>query len=277
MKKSVVGLASYPTSGNTWARIFIAKYAMNRQEPLPINEMSNFGTGDAVLLHYNRIAKREIDTSDIDLTLKLRTAFLRTIIANNADVNLVKTHNIRSVVRGVELIPPAMTRSAIYIVRNPLDMVMSYARLWKMDHKNAAESIGSDYTTFPADNFVVTQFLGSWSGHVKSWTGKSPYPTLVLRYEDMVARPEETFSRLVTHMGMPIDENRLERAIRFSSSRELNKQESEAGFIENPLSTERFFGKGKSGQWRDELDPTAVKIIRRDHKALMKKYGYWEA
>ncbi len=276
LKKSIVWLASYPKSGNTWARIFIANYAMNRQEPLPINEVRRFGTGDAVLYHYNRVAGHQIDPTDIDLTLKLRTPLLRAIVSNGADVNLVKTHNIRAQAKGVELVPAAITRSAVYVMRNPLDMVLSYARHYSLDIADAARAIGNSDNVALADANTVTQFLGSWSDHVKSWTIKAPYPTLVLKYEDMLAKPEQSFTELVAHMGMPVEKDRLERAIRFSSFKELVSQEAKTGFGEKSPSADKFFGKGTSGHWRDELDPAIAKIIRRDHKTLMKKYGYWD-
>ena len=36
MKKSIVWMASYPKSGNTWARIFLANYIANMDRPVPI-------------------------------------------------------------------------------------------------------------------------------------------------------------------------------------------------------------------------------------------------
>ncbi|MEM9499728.1 MAG: sulfotransferase, partial [Pseudomonadota bacterium] len=38
MTKSIVWLASYPKSGNTWTRIFLANYLFNAPSPLNINK-----------------------------------------------------------------------------------------------------------------------------------------------------------------------------------------------------------------------------------------------
>ena len=36
--RTLVWLASYPKSGNTWTRIFLANYIFNRTTPMPINK-----------------------------------------------------------------------------------------------------------------------------------------------------------------------------------------------------------------------------------------------
>ena len=37
----IIWLASYPKSGNTWVRAFLANYISNTEKPFPINELSN--------------------------------------------------------------------------------------------------------------------------------------------------------------------------------------------------------------------------------------------
>ncbi|GAB4287038.1 MAG: sulfotransferase domain-containing protein [Roseovarius sp.] len=273
MKKSIVWLASYPKSGNTWTRIFLANYLVNGDRPVPINQVHRFGMGDSIVKSYRIVAGRPIDAGDVRQTLALRPRVLAAIVANNADVNFVKTHNIRGKAFGVTLIPEELTRSAIYILRNPLDMLISAARHFGKSHAEMAEAIGrEDHSS--VDPTTVTQFLGSWSGHVKSWTAKSRYPVLVLRYEDMLEHPEEAFGAMVAHVGMPVDAARLRKAIRFSSFDELARQESAGGFVENSPKSPRFFNKGQSGQWRTELAPEIVARVRRDHERMMRKYGY---
>jgi len=275
MKKSIVWLASYPKSGNTWTRIFLANYLMNAAKPVPINQVHRFGMGDSITRTYNMVAGRQIDPNNIDLTLSLRDKVLRGIVANNADVNFVKTHNIRADAFGVTLIPDRYTRSAVYILRNPLDMLLSYARHYGMTHAETADAISRSDNSNAAEEHTVTQFLGSWSEHVESWTKrKSAYPVLVLRYEDLLDRPEKNFALLLNHIGVPVEEERLQRAIRFSSFDEVSKQEETAGFVEGSPNSERFFAKGQSGYWKTELDPEIAARVKRDHRKVMKKYGY---
>ncbi len=274
MKKNLVWLASYPKSGNTWTRIFLANYLTNAQQPVSINQARRFGVADIAAEMYHRVAGRKIDTHDVDLTLRLRESVLRGISNNNADVNLVKTHSTCKVARGHRLISYDLTKSAIYIMRNPLDMVMSYARHYSLSMEQAADSICHENNSLAADEEVVPTFLGTWSDHVASWTALKPYPTLILRYEDMLENPEKEFSKVVEHFGMTVDAERLNRAIRFSSFKELKSQEEKEGFVERSAKSKSFFTKGQSGHWKDELPPELADKIIKANRQTMKRFGY---
>jgi len=276
MKKSIVWMASYPKSGNTWARIFLANYIANMDRPVPINNAHRIALGDSITGMYERVAGHPIDVTDVDAVLRLRAGVLRGIVANNADVNLVKTHNARTTARGVPLIPDQVTRSAVYMLRNPLDMVLSYARHYGMTPDEAVYTVSHRDNANPPDEQTVTQFMGSWSEHVRSWTAKAPYPILVLRYEDMLADPRTCFARLVQHLGMPLDVERLDRAILFSSFKELSEQEKTQGFVEKSAESERFFAKGQKDQWKTDLPARLVKKMKHGHRKVMKKFGYLE-
>lgn len=275
MKKSIVWLASYPKSGNTWMRVFLANYLANTGKPLSINQVHRFGIGDSIAKTYHMVAGREIDLNNIDLTLQLREKVLRGIVANNADVNFVKTHNIRSTAMGVELIPSKYSRSAIYIMRNPLDMLLSYSRHYAMTVEETVEAICNPHNANAADHTTVFQFLGTWSDHVKTWTETSSFPVLALRYEDMLEKPTETFGKALEFIGLVPELDRLEKAIRFSSFDELSKQESTSGFAEKSPFADKFFASGQSGQWKTKLKDAQIQKVRRNHRKIMKKYGYY--
>lgn len=274
-RRSIVWLASYPKSGNTWTRLFLANYLINASKPVPINEAHRFAMGDAMVKMYNRVVGRVIDQHDLALCLRLREPVLRAITANGADVNFVKTHNARVAPDGVPLIPDHHTRSAIYILRNPLDMVLSYARHYAITVEDAATRIcHPDNGNLPTET-TVAQYLGSWENHVLSWMGPpAPWPRLLVRYEDLLDDPETHFGKVLTHIGVPIDADRLRRAIRYSSFDELARQEATVGFVERPKETDRFFRKGRKDQWKTDLAPELAAMIRQKMGATMKRYGY---
>jgi hypothetical protein len=276
MKRSIVWLASYPKSGNTWTRVFLANYLLNTQKPLDINEVRRVGSGDSMAAAYHAVAGRKLDLNRVALTLQYRHKVLRGIVNNNADINLVKTHNARVTAYEVELIPEKFTRASIYIMRNPLDMVLSYARHYRMTHEVAVERITHpENANLPVETSVA-DFLGTWEGHVRSWVKYAPWPQLVLRYEDLLEDPETHFSKALELIGVPVDPERLQRAIRFSSFDELSRQEEQSGFIEKPKESEKFFGKGQKDQWKTDLDPALADIIRDKLGTTMKRYGYLE-
>lgn len=277
MKKSIIWLASYPKSGNTWVRIFLANYLMNSANPVPINQVHRFGLGDAVAKLYHRVAGRPVNVTDPAQVLPLRDAVLRGIVANNADVNFVKTHCVRRSLPGIELIPAKYTRSSVYILRNPLDMVLSYARHHGQTLEQAVHAIGHpDNATIGHGEAVLTP-MGTWSEHVNTWTARAPWPQLVIRYEDLLANPAAEFSKILKLIGIPVEQERLDRAIRHASFKELKKQEDEFGFVEKSASSDSFFTTGSSGNWRKDLPEELAQQIIADHGAVMKRFGYLDA
>ncbi|HUF86077.1 MAG TPA: sulfotransferase domain-containing protein [Thermohalobaculum sp.] len=272
--KNIVWLASYPKSGNTWLRIFLANYLLNRTTPMPINQVHRIGMGDAIEKAYRLVARGPFNERDPHQVLALRPGVLARIVANGAQVNFVKTHNVRGKAFGIELIPPPLTRSAIYILRNPLDMVLSYARHYGQTPEFAAAAIGRPDNAVAGGFGAVTQFLGNWSEHVRGWTRCRDFPVLVLRYEDLQADPQAGFARTLAHIGVPLDAERLERAVRFSSFEEVSRQEAEGGFVERSAHGGRFFHAGRTGQWRESLPAQAAERIRREHARVMREFGY---
>ncbi len=121
----------------------------------------------------------------------------------------------------------------------------------------------------------LEQILMSWSSHVKSWTGAPDMRLHVMRYEDMLAKPFKTFSALSGFLGLPVEPERVKRAIRFSAFRELEAQEDKDGFAEaRPDGKAKFFRSGKAGGWRKALSQQQVaQLIEAHHKTLI-EFGY---
>lgn len=274
--KSIVWLASYPKSGNTWLRMFLANYLMDTTEPLPLAKAHQFTLGDAIPETYAIIARRPVDPNDEAAILALRPAVLRAIVANKADINLVKTHNRNAALKGRDLIPAAYTRLALYVVRNPLDLVISYANHYGIAVGVAARAIGAPSNRVNPGPKNVTQYLGSWSDHVTGWTRTRKFPVCTLRYEDMIADPQKTFSAALKRMRVPLDDARLDRAIEFSSFDQLRSQEDEHGFVEKSRHADHFFRTGQAGLWREQLAPDIVRLICERHGKVMRRFGYLE-
>ncbi len=272
--KNIVWIASYPKSGNTWLRMFLGNYFLSPTTPMSINRIHQLGLADSTARMYRAAASGRFDSTDPMQALQLRAKVLRGIVSNGADVNFVKTHNLRDQVFGVDLIPTRLTRSAIYIIRDPHDVVVSYARHFGRTIEATVASIGSHNTTTAGRGDTVKQFLGSWSDHVRGWTRTRDFPVLALRYEDMRADPQTAFAKALKHIGAPVDNQRLQRAIRFSSFDELQKQEAAEPFVERSNNAERFFHTGTSGQWRGVMAEAQIEQICRDHGPMMREFGY---
>jgi hypothetical protein len=272
--QSIVWLASYPKSGNTWLRAFLANYLIAGTDPIPINDLGRIGFGDSSWPAYRDLADRDPNLMPIEDLLGLRRKVLEEIAQNGADVNMVKTHHAKTRLKGQWLIPADLTRTAIYLVRNPLDVVVSYADHWGTTLEFAARHFGLPTNGIPASEKTVAQYLGNWSDHVRSWSKNENFRTLVLRYEDLLADPEEAFTKVVRHIGAPVDNTMLQQAIEFSSFDTLSRQEATTGFVERGPKQKQFFRSGRSGGWERILPAAIAQKIRRDHRDVMTEHGY---
>jgi len=99
----------------------------------------------------------------------------------------------------------------------------------------------------------------------------------VVRYEDMLFRPLETFTRAARFLELPHDAPRVEKAVRFAAFDELHRQEAEHGFAEKSARASRFFRRGEAGGWKEELNPEQVARVIAGHGPMMRRLGYLDA
>ncbi len=191
---------------------------------------------------------------------------------------LIKTHNARVQHNGFPIIRRELSLGAVYIVRNPLDVVDSVADHWGVDHDRAIEMMNDHNLTIggPRQD-LVTQYLDSWSGHVTSWVDQRAFPVHVVYYEELLARTEITFRNVLTFLGWDPDKKRIERAIAETDFRRLQKREQETGFQErsNKSHSGTFFRSGKADRWRETLTSSQVSRINGSHGEVMRRFGYF--
>lgn len=273
--RKIIWLASYPKSGNTWLRAFLANYLIRRPPgvALPLAELNKMTRGDADASAINRILGRDHLEADAAEVYAARQRMIERL-AELPTPTLVKTHLPNSAMFGVPVIPPGLTRCAIYIVRNPLDLVISYADHMAMDLEAAARAIATPANSIGYNDLFIRQILGDWSMHVRSWQAARHFPVLFLRYEDILADPAGSFTRIIRHIGAPLNEAILRDTIAVTSFDSLRASEEAEGFAERLEWQEKFFRKGTKDQWQDALPPAIADKIRADHGQVMRQFGY---
>ncbi len=272
---NLVWLASFPKSGNTWLRLFIANYLMNAKDPFPINKAHLLTFGDMMGAPYEKLAGRPLAQLDDAAIDRLRPRIHRALAGQKADIMLVKTH--QAVLQRGEswTVTPEVTKASIYVVRNPLDVAVSYAHHYGYQPSEIIEALDSPWHKLPGDKkTLVTQYLGRWSDHVLSWVDDPVLAPLVLRYEDMKREPHGEFSKAIRHLGLDVDPERLDRAIRFSSFEELSRQEQDAGFVERSKNADRFFRGGRIGDGLTSFNEAEVARVVENHRQVLERFGY---
>ena len=271
----IMWVASYPKSGNTWMRAFLANYLISRPPgtTLPLAELQNMTMSDAGAIAIGKFTERDhLELSAHDL-FATRLRYLEEI-ASRLTPTFVKTHMPNATMFEVPILPPELSRCAVYIVRNPLDVVISYSHHMTVDLEKAAEALAKPGNILGGNDKQIRQLVGNWSLHVRSWRSVDAVPVLQLRYEDMIDDPERCFTRVIESIGAPLDKARLHDAIEATSFDKLQAKEAAEGFNERAKKQERFFRAGKKNQWQDILPQPIIDKVISDHGEVMRELGY---
>lgn len=274
----IVWLASYPKSGNTWMRILLANYLQNGDAPVNINKLQSAPIASA-RMWFDEWVGLQASTLDDETVDRLRPEVYKLMARSEEKTLFMKAHDAWRRTGGDDLFPASITACAVYIVRNPLDMAASCANHWNVAVSRAVERLcdsGHELKGLSGNlSDQLPQWLGSWSDHVRSWLDDSGLPVHLVRYEDLHARPEETFSEVVKACGLEWNMDRVRKAVQFSSFGVSQQQERRNGFHEKPMNAASgFFRSGKVGMWQKELTPELADCIRRTHSATMRRLGY---
>jgi hypothetical protein len=249
----------------------------NPATPADINDMNLLTTGDSLVQWYRHLDARPPSAWNADDMIRMRRGAQLAIVASKPETVIVKTHNALVNVDGRPLIQMDLTAGAIYVVRNPLDLVLSLADHYGIDIDQAIGVMNDPTNGGLADDKIVIEVHNTWSAHVKSWTQKA-HPSLhVVRYEDMLKKPLHSFGAIARFMGLKPTRERLDRAIELSSFKSLRQQEEAKGFVEKSPKGTKFFRVGQAGQWRDKLTPEQVDRVVKDHREQMLRFGYIDA
>ena len=127
-KKSIIWLASYPKSGNTWLRLFFENLLNNKDQPVQIDEeFSYVKFSDMSPELYLGLANKGLGLLSDTEVLSLRRQTHQRLSNMAEPIVLAKTHAPMGSVYGIPMFYPETTAKAVYILRNPLDIVDSFA------------------------------------------------------------------------------------------------------------------------------------------------------
>ncbi len=271
----IVWLASFPKSGNTWVKAFLHNLIYNQTSTFDLSRISEFVTLDSNMRWFRGLDPRPWQQWRPAEINAMRRASQERICASSERDIFVKTHNARLSYRGQQLAHADVTQVVIYVIRNPLDVCISFSHHFGVGIDEAIALIADRTTRMPTNRRLVHEFRSSWSAHVASWTDTPIAPILILRYEDLHDRPAEEFRRLIRFAGLAEFEPRFEVAMELASFANLSRLEQETGFKEKGSHNDRFFRVGRAGQWRNILGDHQIDAIVNAHREQMAQFGYW--
>ena len=271
----IIWLASYPKSGNTWLRSFLINYLNKRT--------SNFDF--SLLDQIRRFPRRELYDQ-----LKVNFNKFPEIVSNWINmqefINLkneftyLKTHNAMCTIDNHPFTNSQNTIGSIYLVRDPRDVILSYSKFLNKSiaHTFNIMKSSSISRVDTSKNAPVDVMMGSWAENYRSWRDYSSVKKIIVKYEDLIQNPYETFFKIINYLnkinGLIIDEEMIKISIDNTSFDKLRDIEKRDGFNESESKNCNFFRKGKSGDWKNYLDKKIISQIEQAFKKEMKELGY---
>jgi hypothetical protein len=182
-------------------------------------------------------------------------------------------------------------KKVVLLVRNPADVAVSQYQQWRHrmrprkktlnaypDHGEAV-SIGEFVTERQAGLRKVIDFMNGWAEEMPRLPD-----LLVVRYEDLRARPEQKLGEILAFIGTPGTPEEIRQAVAFASFENMKKMEEKRTFwLSGGRMLPRDRGnpesykvrRGKVGGYRDDLDDAAIARIEEMIRAeLSPVFGY---
>jgi len=277
----IIWLASYPKSGNTWVRYFLASLIYSNQGK---NGLDKLG----YIMQYPKRDQFEKLVSNLDDFNQIKKNWINSQIKINSDnkVKIFKTHHILCSLGDDNFTDEKNTLGAIYIVRDPRNVISSILYHFNLSSTEEALNFIMEEKKFIGNmknkiNYPLHTLIGSWKSNYNSWKniGKN---FLLVKYEDLILSPNTEFRNIANYIsniiGIKFSEEQIKNSIEESSFKNLRNIEDKNGFIESIEDPEnkkkKFFNLGPNNNWKKNLEKKFIDRIEKSFNDEMKELGY---
>ena len=277
----IIWLASYPKSGNTLMRSFLSSYFFSNDGTFNFELLKNikqYPNGDL-------FKQLGVNINDPNEIAKSHIRVQEFINKDKKSFKFLKTHSSFVKMNGFSFTDLANTLGVIHIVRDPRDVVVSFAHHNNQSIEKTTEMINKDFAlgANPKDKMPV--YMGSWSRNYNSWkvfNNKRKY--LLIKFEDLIQDKEENFKKILnfikalTKSNFEINDKKIRKILQEIEFDKLKKLEEKEGFNEAKTDEKGknipFFREGKSNNWKKTLDSTIKTSIEAACQKEMEELKY---
>jgi len=274
--RSLIYVASYPRSGNTFLRALLANFYSKAENPLTPKEIAFFGAGEK----HEAIWRAATGLDAHERTIEIEWAARETYMSQVRDTPgagpiYLKTHTLNGVVFGRPGFFFAPGDKIVYVIRHPLDVLVSAAHFFEIDIEAMAERmlLSGAFNTAGGGYFDVT---GSWIENVGGWVTETRCPILLVRYEALATATAAELHRVLDFVGEDASPADCDRAARAAAFEVLKAGHAEHGFDQGPGRDPRhtFFRTGEAGGWRKALPPALIARMTAELGDYMRTFEY---
>ena len=266
----IIWIASYPKSGNTWVRLFLKHYFTKPDNEFKINSVNNDEFKNMSFPELQHLKEMKIDYFKFEEIVK-NWEPIQDLMNLNNKTNFVKTHSSMCTIGKHSFTTTRNTKGAIYIVRDPRDVLVSYSYYFGLDYEKTYQQLSSSsifeyHSLKKSSEKFKKSLIGSWSDNYNSWKNYRLSPILIIRYEDLVLNGHDTFLKIIEYLneidGLKIDKTKIKNSFEQTDFKKLQKIEIKYGF-EDKAKKGFFFRKGKIGSWKNEVPNEIIKKIEK--------------
>ena len=277
-------IASYPKSGNTWLRALLSSYFYSEEGIFNQDLLKNIDQFPEKrhFSDFNYDPKIVTDTSKFWIKAQEK-------INLNNELNFLKTHNILGSINNSNFTNKKNTIGAIYIVRDPRNVLTSLQNHYELSKDEALKFMLSekkyihDYHT--KNDFSDFQFISSWEKNYKSWINQKIIPVKLIRYEDLNVNTLDVLKEIVEFIQNTIQEKKdfnflkAQNAVKSTNFENMKNMEKKSGFLESILSkndTKKipFFHLGPKNDWKSIFDKSYQNKLNSIFENNLKELNY---
>ena len=281
-----VWLASYPKSGNTLVRSLLAAYFFSKDGVYNFDLIKNIKQFPNASLF-----------ESLGLNIKNEKELIKNYIKTQDSINkrnevqFLKTHSYLFNIEGNGFTDLNNSLGAVYIVRDPRNVVSSLANFLNIsitkatDHLIYSTHIGGSPKSNNREEIIKT-YTGTWNGNFNSWKSfVSNKKYLLIKYEDLISNKEENLKKILKfiynlkNINLETNDTKLKNVIESTSFENMKNLEKKKGFTEARINKETgekipFFNLGPKNDWKKLLDLELTKKIEKAFKNEMEELEY---
>ena len=276
----IIWIASYPKSGNTYLRSFLSSYYFSKKGKFDFKLLMN-------ILQFPSIRYSQKDFLSFEDAANNWIANQK-FFFDKQKLFFLKTHNSLNKFNNYEFTTSKETLGAIYIVRDPRNVILSMCNHYSFDFDHALKqmldknaSLSQKAINGDCSNFT---FLSSWDQHYKSWRDNKSFKVLFIKYEDLKSNKEKIFQQVINFINQlknntnKIDEKKFLNSLNSTNFVNLKNKEINEGFEESTTTIKgekiNFFNLGFKNKWQDTLPKEIVLKINSAFEKELNELGY---
>ena len=192
----ILWLASYPKSGNTLLRSLLSSYFYTKDGIFDFELLKNIQYFPSHTFYRDST----IDTNNDYDVIKNYINVQKKFIQDKKRITFLKTHSSFFKANNHRFTNLQNSLGAVYVVRDPRKVVVSYANHFRMDIDQATNALLNDVGIYERNTRLKT-FCGKWNFNYSSWKKFNEQKLFLIKYEDLIKDKENILKEILLFLN----------------------------------------------------------------------------